>query len=188
MKLLLLDRRPEMPVKMPPVLTLVPDSALVVGGTPLFLGDYAAHWMAKVFLAFRIMRLGKNISPKFASRYFDAVTLGVRAVAVELEEEMLRSGEPSGLCGALDSCVALGRWVPLSSDGAYDIDLCGLLWHIDATHIDIAGAVSSVSRYMTLKTGDVIGSVELPETLPLVRDMKIEGSLGEEKVLRIKIK
>lgn len=188
MKILLLDRYPGHTVQMPVPLTLVPDSALVTGNNPMFLADFSSRWEGQLFLAFRIGRLGKNIAVKFAQRYYDAVTVGLRAVAVDLENDLKSYAQGGGLAGAFDSGVALGEWQPVPPEGSYDIKAAGLEAVLYSHAVAIDAVVSAVSRYMTLKTGDVISAMHLGPRLPLTRDMIVSASIGEKKVLRIKIK
>ena len=63
-------------IALDPVLRLEfhPDSALVLQGRPLFMPEEGEGWQAQICLAVKISRLGKNISEKFAPRYYDAVS------------------------------------------------------------------------------------------------------------------
>ena len=60
-----------------PVIFAKPDSALLKDGKPFFIPDFTKQCDYEVELVVRICRLGKNISPRFAHRYYDAVTVGI---------------------------------------------------------------------------------------------------------------
>lgn len=59
-----------------PVLFMKPDSALLKNNKPFFLPDFSEEIHYETELIVKIDRLGKNISEKFASRYYSSVGLG----------------------------------------------------------------------------------------------------------------
>lgn len=141
-----------------PAVTLVADSALVMPGRPVFLPDFAERWRADIYLAARISRLGKGFAPKFASRYYDAVTLAMRLVPEDADVLLASRGMSAGLDGLFDGAVTLGRFQPselvvsgmtVSVDGNQTVRLEDAARRLDE-------AVSEVSRMSTLKTGDLI--------------------------------
>ena len=60
-----------------PVIFAKPDSALLKDGKPFFIPDFTKQCDYETELVIRICRLGKNIAPRFAYRYYDAVTVGI---------------------------------------------------------------------------------------------------------------
>lgn len=60
-----------------PVIFMKPDSAILKDGKPFFIPDFSNEVHYETELVVRINRLGKNISPRFASRYYDALTVGI---------------------------------------------------------------------------------------------------------------
>ena len=73
-----------------PVIFLKPDSAILKDGKPFFIPDFSneVHYEAEVVV--RICRLGKNIAPRFAHRYYDAVTVGIDFTARDLQRKFVR--------------------------------------------------------------------------------------------------
>ena len=66
-----------------PVIFMKPDSAILKDGKPFFVPDFSAEVHYETEVVVRICRLGKNIAPRFAHRYYDAVTVGfVRRVTL----------------------------------------------------------------------------------------------------------
>ena len=59
-----------------PVIFMKPDSAILKDGKPFFIPDFSKEIHYETELVVRINRLGKNIAPRFANRYYDAVTVG----------------------------------------------------------------------------------------------------------------
>ena len=56
-----------------PVIFLKPDSAILKDGKPFFIPDFSNEVHYETEVVVRICRLGKNIAPRFAHRYYDAV-------------------------------------------------------------------------------------------------------------------
>ena len=68
-----------------PVIFMKPDSAILKDGKPFFIPDFSNEVHYETELVVRINRLGKNISPRFASRYYDALTVGIDFTARDLQ-------------------------------------------------------------------------------------------------------
>ena len=60
-----------------PVIYTLTDTALTKDGKPFFIPDFASPCTFQMSLVLRISRLGRSISPRFAHRYYDALTVGV---------------------------------------------------------------------------------------------------------------
>mgnify|MGYP000582726998 CR=1 FL=1 len=60
-----------------PVIFMKPDSALLKDSKPFFIPDFCEQVDYETEMVVRICRLGKNISERFAHRYYDAVTVGI---------------------------------------------------------------------------------------------------------------
>lgn len=195
MKIIAYKRGLEDPVTIPPVIDVIPDSAITVANRPLFLPDFSREWTGIVCPAFRISRLGKEISRKFACRYYDAVTLALRIHPADMARGAIES--------VFDSCVTLGEWLPLAdlkptasdrfgevgkSAGVNDADkeggaqmvveYDGLSLPISPRQLDIDGAIESISHYATLKTGDIILPCVLPAVFPLKADTPVTATLN----------
>lgn len=166
-----------------PSVTLVADSALVMPGRPLFLPDFSQHWRGTVYLGVRISKLGKGVAPKFARRYYDAVCAAFHPLAFSDTGERIGAG----FAGLYDGAVVLGRMLG-AEEGAEYIDIaCGRqTLVVDMAVVD--KAVSAVSYWSTLKTGDIIMAAGMMVDAPLrVGDM-LEATVNSVPSLKVKIK
>ena len=77
-----------------PIIFIKPDSAILKSDKPFFLPDFSQRVEFETELVFRICKVGKNISAKFAHRYYDAVTVGIDFTARDLQEKLRAAGEP----------------------------------------------------------------------------------------------
>ena len=70
------------------------DSCLLNGRKPMFLPDGTSELGVTECVILRVSRLGKEIAPKFASRYYDAVAPGADFIAMDLARKAQEKGEP----------------------------------------------------------------------------------------------
>ena len=96
-----------------PVIFLKPDSAILKDGKPFFIPDFSNEVHYETEVVVRICRLGKNIAPRFAHRYYDAVTVGIDFTARDLQRKFREAGNPWELCKGFDNSAAIGTFVPL---------------------------------------------------------------------------
>lgn len=144
------------------VLRVIPDSAIGRTSQPWFVPDFGHNWTAHYALAARIGRLGKGISPKYAERYIDGVTL--------LWVPESKNG--GVLADFMDGAVVCGLWIPPLPE------------HIDA----FGGLLHRVSEFATLKTGDVIANIISGQPQAVVRDTHISKCLNGKEVLSFNVK
>lgn len=162
---------------------LLTDSAVVRRGTPMFVPDFARQWRLEVVPAVIIDRLGKWIEPRFASRYYHTVTACVR----------LMPPANAPLHGAFavnfDGAIAPGLPLEFASEAPLVIragSSAELTFSPEELHVN--DLVALVSRFMTLKTGDIILPCSAGITLPVELDTKVRVTLDDTEVLNLKIK
>ncbi|MFG6424008.1 MAG: hypothetical protein K1V71_06340 [Paramuribaculum sp.] len=176
MKLIALTRGLHEPVDLFPNAIVVPDSAITLPGRPLFVPDFAPCWEARIMVGVRVSRLGKGIAPRFAPRYYDAITLLLRLIPTG------GSGYPGALAAAFDGCIQQGEWIDIASlelEAPLTIDCCGE--RIEARHVDLAidEALAAVARYTTIRNGDIICSATLPWSAEVAPGHMVEASIGQ---------
>ena len=101
-----------------PVIFTKADSALLTGGKPFFIPDFTERCEYETEIVVRISRLGRSIAPRWAHRYYDAVTVGIDFTARDLQQRLRTQGLPWELCKGFDSGFALplGHQRPDSAD------------------------------------------------------------------------
>ena len=70
-----------------PVIFTKADSAILNQGKPFFIPDHLGRIDYETEVVVRICRLGKNISERFAHRYYDALTVGIDFTARDLQKK-----------------------------------------------------------------------------------------------------
>ncbi len=170
-----------------PEILLFPDSSLTVARQPLFLPDFAETWIAHVGIAVRISRLGKTIASRFASRYYDAVTVALRAVPCGVD-----AGK--ALYTSFDGALTLGAWIPAEEidrdkpimDAAFTP--AALSFNAETVQCRVAEAIEAASAYCTLKSGDVIIPGWASVESPLEQRTTVTASLAGHECLKLKIR
>lgn len=168
MKVIALTRTPEMQLTNPPSLEVIVDSATVQSVRPLFLPDFPGEWCALIYPAFKICRLGKDISENFAPRYYDSFTLALRLFPLGMDKVLTEGDMDKGVLGIFDYCLAFGEWHPWDDSAiAIDMEISDSRFTVTREMLAVNRVVESVSHYTTLKTGDVILPCRLPVQLPV---------------------
>lgn len=189
-----------------PVLFIKPDSALASDKIPFFLPDFSNEIDYETELVVKISKLGKNISEKFAYRYYDEVTIGLDMTARDLQRKARAEGLPWEISKGFDQSAVVGKFIPIHAmeeddhKKANPINVQALNFHLDINGktvqqgfsgdmiFSVDKIVSYASRFFTLKTGDLIftgtpygvGSVHIGDCL--------DAYLETEKMLSLRIK
>ena len=179
-----------------PVIFMKPDSAILKGGKPFFIPDFAERFDYEAELVVRISKLGKNIAPRFAHRYYDAVTVGVDITARDMQERFRKEGLPWELCKGFDGSAVLGEFIPVERFGhmqniRFHLDIDGQTVQRGHTVDMLFGVdelVAYVSQFFMLKTGDLIFTGTPVGVGPLQIGQHVEGFLEGEKVLAFNVR
>ena len=163
-------------------LLLKGDSALLVNRKPFFIPDETTSPVAYPALALRVCRLGKTVAPRYADRYFDALAPALDIQAADLLAQAQAAGQPWTTAISLDGSFPLGEWsetheahVTYETNGTQKVEL-------SATEAEISEAVSLVSRFMTIRQGDVIYLQLTDKPMELKLNDTLTARLcGEEK-------
>ena len=174
-----------------PVIFMKPDSAILKDSKPFFIPDFSQQIDYETELVVRINRLGKNISERFAHRYYDAVTVGIDFTARDLQKKFRAEGKPWELCKGFDSSAAIGDWVDVEKfkdiqDIHFHLDINGKTVQTGHTRDMLFGVdkiIAYVSQFCTLKIGDLLFTGTPVGVGPVNIDNHLEGYLENEKVL-----
>lgn len=174
-----------------PVIFLKPDSALLKDSKPFFIPDFSQQVDYETELVVRISRLGKNIAPRFAHRYYDAVTVGIDFTARDLQRKFRAEGKPWELSKGFDNSAAIGDFV--SVDRFKDVQNLDFHLNIDGNTVQsgntrdmifkIDEIIAYISKFYTLKIGDLLYTGTPVGVGPVSIGNHLEGYLEGEKLL-----
>lgn len=174
-----------------PIVFTKADSSLLKDKKPFFIPDWSEEVTFGASLVVRICRLGKSIPVRFAYRYYDAVTVGVDFTARDLQRKLQSLGLPWEISKGFDGAAVIGEWVSvekfrdvqalnfhLDVNGITSQEGCtsDMLWKIDDT-------IAYISKFFTLKTGDILYTgMPMEDGIPNIDD-HITGYIEDRKVL-----
>ena len=179
-----------------PVIFSKPESSLNRDGKPFFVPDFAERFDYETEIVVKINKLGKNIAERFAYRYYDELTVGIDFTARDLQEKLKEKGLPWDVCKGFDGAAAIGEFVnkselPDIQNLNFRLDVDGRTaqtgWTGDMI-FTIDQIISYVSKFFTLKTGDLIFTGTPVGVGPVSENQMLEGFVEDRKLLELKVK
>ena len=147
-----------------PVVFMKPDSALLKNGKPFFLPPFSSDLQYETEVVVKIDKLGKNIDEQFAHRYYHEITVGIDFTARDMQQSFRQKGLPWELCKGFDGAATIGDFIPLVA--VHSIQNVEFHLNIDGQTVQkgntadmlfsVDRIIAFVSRFVTLKTGDLI--------------------------------
>ena len=148
-----------------PVIFMKPDSALLKNGKPFFIPDFSSELHYETEVVVKINKLGKNIDEQFAHRYYGEITVGIDFTARDLQQSLRNKGLPWEICKGFDGAATIGVFIALKDVGGavqnldFQLDIDGRSVQKGNTSdmlFTVDRIIAYVSRFVTLKTGDLI--------------------------------
>lgn len=179
-----------------PLIFMKPDSALLRENKPFFIPDFSKQVEYEVELVVRINRLGKNISEKFASRYYEEVALGIDFTARDLQQRQRALGAPWEIAKAFDNSAVISDFIPLSTLANAE----GISFSLSKNGVEVQRGntrdmlfsvnqiIAYVSQFFTLKIGDLIYTGTPAGVGPVVIGDHLEGFIEGNKMLNFFVK
>lgn len=179
-----------------PVIFIKPDSAILPNEQPFFIPDFSNEVHYELEVLVKIRKVGKHIQQKFAHKYYDEISLGIDFTARDLQAELKEKGLPWEKAKGFDGAAVIGKWVPKSrymdlgklsfslyrnGDEVQHGNTELMLWKIDEL-------IAYVSRYFTLKKGDVIFTGTPAGVGKIAANDYLSGILEGEELLTVRIK
>ena len=173
-----------------PIIFMKPDSAIIKNGKHFYVPDFLGQIDYEAEIVVRINKLGKSIPARFAHRYYDAITVGIDFTARDMQRRLIAAGEPWDMSKGFDGSAVLGDFRPVEQ---YDINNIDFSLTINDEVVQSANSsqmlfpvdevIAYVSRFCTLKTGDLIFTGTPAGAGPVQIGTHLKGYIGEDKVL-----
>ncbi|MFT6825835.1 MAG: 2-keto-4-pentenoate hydratase/2-oxohepta-3-ene-1,7-dioic acid hydratase in catechol pathway [Patiriisocius sp.] len=179
-----------------PIVFLKPDTSVLLKKQPFLIPEFSNEVQHEVELLIKITKVGKHIDKKFAHKYYDEIGLGIDFTARDLQQQLKHKGLPWEKAKAFDGAAVIGKFVPKSNFSAIDNISFSLknnqktvqsgnsslmLWQFDEL-------IEYVSKYFTLKIGDVIFTGTPSGVAKVAPNDVLTGYVEEEEFFKIKIK
>lgn len=169
-----------------PQLLLSPDSAANLPGRPVFLPDISQNWRCDIEAAWVIQRLGKNISSRFSNRYCSEMMLVARMVPLDIVQNETTEIWPAWAT-TFDGAIAMGQRIEVANTLAIAVT-SPIAAQIELSDDCYPKAIQQLSRYIMLKTGDIIIPGPPIVSFAVVPDTHIEATLNGTTSLSFNIK
>jgi acylpyruvate hydrolase len=184
------------PVPAIPVFFMKPETALLIRNRPFYYPEFSSDIHYETELVLRICKVGKHISERFASTYYDAIGLGIDFTARDLQQQAKEKGLPWELAKAFDNSAPISEFIPLSELGdVHKLEFKLLINGIQVQRGTSADMIFSpekiigyVSKFVSLKMGDLIFTGTPAGVGPVKIGDRLEAFLGERKMLSFLIK
>ena len=171
--------------------------ALLRPNTPFFLPDMGSTIEYEAELVVQISRGGKQIAERFAHRYYNYITLGIDFTARDIQRRAIAQGHPWLMAKVFDGSAVVGSWLSKEELSypeqpiPFRLDVDGVTRQqgnsSEMIH-SIDKLIASVSRYQTLRMGDLIFTGTPSGVGPIQIGQLLEGYIGERRVLQLSIK
>ncbi len=179
-----------------PVIFMKPDTAILLKKMPFFIPEFSNDIHYEVEVLIKISRVGKHIDKKFAHKYYDEISLGIDFTARDTQMKLKEKGLPWEKAKAFDGSAVIGRWMP--KDDFQDVNSLSfslikngsvvqqgntdkMLWKIDEI-------IEYVSKYFTLKIGDVIFTGTPSGVGSVSSDDILVGNIEKNELFSITVK
>ncbi|MAT89058.1 MAG: 2-hydroxyhepta-2,4-diene-1,7-dioate isomerase [Flavobacteriaceae bacterium] len=179
-----------------PVLFLKPDTSILLKKNPFLIPEFSQQVHHEVEVLVKIKKIGKHIDRKFAHTYYDEIGLGIDFTARDLQQQLKEKGLPWEKAKAFDGAAVVGNFVQKSqfediNDLHFRLEKNGtivqqastelMLWKIDEL-------IEYISKYFTLKIGDIIFTGTPAGVGKVAPHDVLEGYLEEQSMFSIKVK
>ena len=179
-----------------PIIFIKPDTALLKDNAPFYIPDFSQDIHYECELIFRISREGKHIEEQFVSSYLDGVGLGIDFTARDLQTELKSKGLPWTLAKAFNHSAPVSEFLPMNLFPQldyirFDLSLNGELrqqGNSKQMTYSLPYLVSFISRYMTLRKGDIIFTGTPAGVGPVAIGDRLIGRLEGREMLNFEVK
>jgi acylpyruvate hydrolase len=179
-----------------PVFFLKPDTAILTRNRPFYLPDFSSNMHYEAELVIKICKVGKAIQKKFAHTYYDEIGIGIDFTARDLQDECKKKGLPWLVSKGFDHSAPLGKFLPKSRFK----DTKNIRFHLELNGkkvqegnsadmiFSFEDVICHISKYITLKTGDLIFTGTPAGVGPVTVGDRLEAYIEGEKLLGCSIK
>ncbi len=179
-----------------PVVFCKPDTAILLKKQPFFIPDFSSDVHHEVEILVKITRLGKHIDKKFAHKYYDEIGLGIDFTARDLQSELKSKGLPWEKAKAFDGSAVVGSWLPKSQ--FEDVNNINFSLHKNDTVVQVGNTshmlwkidelIEYVSKYFTLKIGDIIFTGTPAGVGNVFANDRLKGYIDTTELFSVRIK
>jgi 2-keto-4-pentenoate hydratase/2-oxohepta-3-ene-1,7-dioic acid hydratase in catechol pathway len=180
-----------------PVIFTKPDTAVIRNNGPFYYPEFSKDVHHEVELVLRICKEGKSIQEKFASKYYDAIAVGIDFTARDLQQKAKEKGLPWDIAKGFNGSAPLSDKFILVSDFKdlkninFSLSINGEVRQQGNTSLmlfDFDYIISYLSKFFTLRTGDLIFTGTPKGVGPVKVGDRLAAYIENEKLLEFDVK
>jgi 2-keto-4-pentenoate hydratase/2-oxohepta-3-ene-1,7-dioic acid hydratase in catechol pathway len=179
-----------------PVVFLKPKSALLLSHTPFYYPEFTNELHYEAELVLRISKNGKYIHESQASKYFNAITVGIDFTARDVQRELQKKGLPWEKAKAWDCSAVIGKWFDFTEEMIkstidFSLRLNGEFVQKGNNSNMIFSfnrIIADISQYFALNIGDLVFTGTPEGVGECVVGDTLAGYLGTNKVFELEVK
>ena len=179
-----------------PVIFLKPETSIIKKNQPFFIPDFSKNIHHELEFLVKINRVGKFISAEFAHKYYDEISIGIDFTARDVQDKLKMSSLPWEKSKSFDGSALIGKWINKknfedisninfhminNSEVVQNGNTSQMIWNIDEL-------ISEVSKFFTLKIGDVIFTGTPAGVAKVNEGDHLIGFMDGEELFKLKIK
>lgn len=179
-----------------PVFFFKPDTSLLIRNRPFYYPDFSSDIHYEVELVLKICKVGKNIQPTFAHTYYDKIGLGIDFTARDIQDRAKKAGLPWFTAKGFDQSAPVSPFLPKSDYP--DVTNINFGLHLNGEPVQQGNTslmihpfddiIVQASRFVTLRTGDLIFTGTPAGVGPVKIGDLLEGYIEGEKMLTCNIR
>ena len=180
-----------------PVIFTKPDTALLRNNSPFFYPDFSSDVHYEAELVLRVSKEGKNIQETFASKYYDAIGIGIDFTARDLQQKAKEKGLPwdiakgfNGSAPVSDKFISVKDFKSLG-DINFSLRVDGETKQQGNTSLMLFNfdyIMAYLSKFFTLRTGDLIFTGTPKGVGPVKVGNVLSAYIENEKLLEFEVK
>lgn len=180
-----------------PVIFTKPDTAILRNNAPFYYPAFSKDVHHEVELVLRICKEGKNIEEKFASKYYDAIGIGIDFTARDLQQKVKEKGLPWDIAKGFNGSAPISdKFIPVSEfkdlkNINFKLEIDGKLKQAGNTSLMLFPfdtIIAYLAQFFTLKTGDLIFTGTPKGVGPVTHGNKLSAFIEDEKLLEFEVK
>lgn len=179
-----------------PVIFMKPKSALLQPNAPFYYPEFTNELHYEAELVLRISKNGKYVQEHQASKYYDAITVGIDFTARDIQAELKKKGLPWEKAKAWDQSAVIGKWIPIQPEMLRSPILFSMQknkelvqdGNTDQMIFSCDHIIAHISQYFSLNIGDLVFTGTPSGVGECVVGDILEGYLKDEKLFELEIK
>jgi 2-keto-4-pentenoate hydratase/2-oxohepta-3-ene-1,7-dioic acid hydratase in catechol pathway len=178
-----------------PVIFSKPETAIIRNNEPFYYPSFSTEIHHEVEIVLKISKIGKNIEEKFAGKYYDEIALGIDFTARDIQSKLKPKGLPWDLAKGFDGSAPISNFI-----SKLDFDLRNLNFSLDINGerkqtgntslmlFNFDYLISFLSKYFTLKVGDLIYTGTPAGVGPVKIGDVLVGKIEESSMFNFEVK